>query len=67
MDAADGLAGVEVGERPRHFQHPVIGASGIAEFLAGVAQQSQAMGVGSGDLLDRRGGAMGVGGRRVRA
>ncbi len=61
MRAAHAGGAVEIGDRAREFQHPVVSARREGEPLGGLAHQRLRAGVGRGEVLDRARWRSGVG------
>ena len=61
VDAPDAIGAIEIGEGPRHFQDPVIAAGREMHGLGRALQKRHGRCIGGGNLLDQRGGALGVG------
>jgi len=61
MHPPHGRRGVQVRERARHPEHPVIAAGGELHALGGLGEQRAAGGVGGGGVFQQRAVGLGVG------
>ena len=61
MDAADAVGFVEIGERPGDLEDAVVGTRRQTQPFHGLAEEPPPTGVEPHDLVDERGGNVGVG------